>query len=238
MYELIVVNYDNDRPTVSARELHKFLNVKTAFKDWFPRMCEYGFEENKDFNPLIFERVRFEGERKVTREITDYQLTIEMSKEICMLQRSPEGKQARTYFIELEKKWNSPEMVMSRALQFSQKQIASLTQVNNALIEENSIMKPKADYYDNVIAHGKSVNFTDAAKLIGVPRNRLINELMQAGYTYRDGYGDIRAYQRSIDQGLCKHKQFFVDKNGHSGIQVLITPKGIEKFMQIMRANV
>lgn len=238
MYELIAVNYDNDRPTVSARELHKFLNVKTAFKDWFPRMCEYGFEENKDFNPLIFERVRFEGERKVTREITDYQLTIEMSKEICMLQRSPEGKQARTYFIELEKKWNSPEMVMSRALQFSQKQIASLTQVNNALIEENSVMKPKAEYYDSVIAHGKSVNFTDAAKLIGVPRNRLINELMQAGFTYRDSYGDIRAYQRSIDQGLCKHKQFCSDRNGHSGIQVLITPKGIEKFMQIMRANV
>ena len=231
MYDLIAVNYDNDRPTVSARELHGYLNVKTAFTDWFPRMCEYGFEEGKDFYSFL-------SESTGGRPKTEYQLTIEMAKEICMLQRSDEGKQARLYFIELEQKCNSPEMVMSRALQFSQKQIASLTQVNNALIEENIVMKPKADYYDNIIAHGKAVNFTDAAKLIGVPRNRLINELMQAGFTYRDGYGDIRAYQRSIDQGLCKHKQFCSDRNGHSGIQVLITPKGIEKFMQIMRANV
>lgn len=230
MYDLIAVNYDNDRPTVSARELHGYLNVKTAFTDWFPRMCEYGFEEGKDFYSFL-------SESTGGRPKTEYQLTIEMAKEICMLQRSDEGKQARLYFIELEKKWNSPEMVMSRALQFSQKQIASLTQANNALIEENTVMKPKADYYDNIIAHGKAVNFTDAAKLIGVPRNRLINELMKLGYIYRDNYGDIRAYMRSIDQELCKHKQFCSDRNGHNGIQVLITPKGIEKFMQIMRAN-
>ncbi len=234
MYDLIEVNYDNDRPTVSARELHQFLNIKTAFKDWFPRMCEYGFEEGKDY--CSFLSLRSDGLPGKPR--TDYQLTIEMSKEICMLQRSNEGKQARQYFIELEKKWNSPESVMSRALQFAQKQLDSVKAVNTALIEENSAMKPKAEYYDNVIAHGKSVNFTDAAKLIGVPRNRLINELMKSGYIYRDNYGDIRAYTRSLDQELCKHKQFYSDRNGHSGIQVLITPKGIDKFIQLMRANV
>lgn len=230
MYDLIAVNYDNDRPTVSARDLHSFLNVKTAFTDWFPRMCEFGFEEGKDFCSFL-------SESTGGRPKTEYQLTIEMSKEICMLQRSPEGKQARQYFIELEKKWNSPEMVMSRALQFSQKQIASLKEANSILIEENSLMKPKAAYYDNVIAHGKSVNFTDAAKLMGVPRNRLINELMKSGYIYRDSYGDIRAYQRSIDRGLCKQKFYIDERSGHSGIQVLITPKGLEKFMQFMNAQ-
>lgn len=114
MYDLIEVNYDNDRPTVSARELHEYLNVKTAFTDWFPRMCEYGFEEGKDFYSFL-------SESTGGRPKTEYQLTIEMSKEICMLQRSDEGKQARLYFIELEKKWNSPEYIMSRALQFAQK---------------------------------------------------------------------------------------------------------------------
>ena len=49
MNELIKVNYDNDTPTVSGRELHKLLDVKTAYKDWFPRMCEYGFAEGTDF---------------------------------------------------------------------------------------------------------------------------------------------------------------------------------------------
>lgn len=231
MYDLIEVNYDNERPTVSARELHQFLNVKTAFTDWFPRMCEFGFEEGKDFYSFL-------SESTGGRPKTEYQLTIEMSKEICMLQRSDEGKQARLYFIELEKKWNSPESVMSRALQFAQKQLDSVKAINTALIEENTVMKPKADYYDNVIAHGRDISLTDAAKLIGVPRKRFIDELMKSRYTYRDGYGDIRAYQRSIDQGLCKHKQFYSDRNGHSGIQVLITPKGIEKFIQLMRANV
>ena len=58
MNELININYDTDKPTVSGRELHKALEVKTAYKDWFPRMCEYGFTEGEDFNPLKIERVQ------------------------------------------------------------------------------------------------------------------------------------------------------------------------------------
>lgn len=58
---LISVSYDNpERPTVSGRELHEFLQVKTAYKDWFPRMVEYGFTEGEDFNPLKIERVQDE----------------------------------------------------------------------------------------------------------------------------------------------------------------------------------
>lgn len=49
MKGLIKVDYSNDRPLVSARDLHKFLEVKTAYKDWFPRMCEYGFTEGEDY---------------------------------------------------------------------------------------------------------------------------------------------------------------------------------------------
>lgn len=68
---LIKVDFSADRLTVSARDLHGFLEVKTAFKDWFPRMCEYGFTEGADFNPLKIERVQTEGGRKVTREVPD-----------------------------------------------------------------------------------------------------------------------------------------------------------------------
>lgn len=72
--ELIKVNYneETDKPTVSGRELHAALEVKTAYKDWFPRMCEYGFAEGEDFNPLKIEQVREEGSRQVIREITDH----------------------------------------------------------------------------------------------------------------------------------------------------------------------
>lgn len=230
MNELITVDYNSERPTVSARELHELLEVKTAFKDWFPRMCEYGFEEGKDFSSFL-------SESTGGRPSIEYQITIEMAKEICMVQRNDKGREIRRYFIQLEEKWNSPEMVINRALQFSQRQVEALMQTNTALIEENSVMKPKADYYDNIIERGTSLNFGDTAKLIGVQRKVLINELFRTGYIYRDSYGDIRAYQRSIDRGLLKQKQFYNEKNGHSGIQVLITPKGIEMCMNLMRAK-
>ena len=97
MNEIIKINYDSEQPTVLGRDLHKALEVKTAYKDWFPRMCDYGFEEGKDFNPLKNERVQVEGDREVSRQVTDHQLTIPMAKEICMLQRSEKGKMFRQY---------------------------------------------------------------------------------------------------------------------------------------------
>ena len=115
MDEFIKINYDSDRPTILGRDLHELLEVKTAYKDWFPRMVEYGFTEGVDFNPLKIERVQMEGTRYVTREMQDHQLTIDMAKEICMLQRTEKGKQARQYFIQIEADWNSPERVLERA---------------------------------------------------------------------------------------------------------------------------
>ena len=126
MKELIRVNYENDRPTVSARELHDFLEVKTQFKDWFPRMCEYGFTEGEDFSSFL-------SESTGGRPSHDAQLTIDMAKEICMLQRNEKGKLARKYFIQLEKDWNSPEKVMARALDIAHRTIKSLQAENKEL---------------------------------------------------------------------------------------------------------
>ena len=94
MNELLRVNYDSDRITLSARELHEFLEVKTAFKDWFPRMCGYGFEENQDFRSKM-------SKSTGGRPSTDYEITLDMAKEITMIQRSEKGKQIRQYFLEL-----------------------------------------------------------------------------------------------------------------------------------------
>ena len=81
MNKLLKVKYDNDRITVSARELHDFLEVKTAYKDWFPRMCGYGFREGEDFCSFL-------SESTGGRPAQDPQLTIDCAKEICMLQRN------------------------------------------------------------------------------------------------------------------------------------------------------
>ena len=99
MNELIKITYNNDRPAVSARDLHDFLEVGARYNDWFPRMCEYGFEEFKDFWTKM-------SESTGGRPSTEYDLSIDMAKQICMIQRSPEGKQIRQYFIDLEKAWN------------------------------------------------------------------------------------------------------------------------------------
>lgn len=183
--ELIKVAYENDRPTVLGRELHEALGIKTAYKDWFPRMCEYGFAEGVDFNPLKNEQVRTEGERTVSRTITDHQLTIEMAKEICMIQRSEIGKKFRQYFIDLEKAWNTPEAVMARALQHANNQLAAITQQNKALTEtvfaqnqqidaqaqQIEELEPKGRYYDLVLQTKSTMTTTQIAKDYGSPRN-------------------------------------------------------------------
>ena len=92
MNELIKVTYDNDRATVSGRELHEKLEIKTEYRHWFPRMCEYGFVEGVDFNPVIFDRLEMAGDREVKRTVTDHQMTIEMAKQICMIQRTNAGR--------------------------------------------------------------------------------------------------------------------------------------------------
>ena len=95
--ELIKVNKENN--TVSARELHKFLEIGTRFDKWFIRMCEYGFNENDDFIRVAQKCPTLGG----TQTIIDYAITLDMAKELSMIQRSEKGKQARQYFIQCEK---------------------------------------------------------------------------------------------------------------------------------------
>lgn len=97
MNELIKVNENN---TVSARELHEFLEIATRFNDWFERMINYGFEENSDFRAITQKRVTAQGN---TTTSIDYEITLDMAKELSMIQRTEKGKQARQYFINCEK---------------------------------------------------------------------------------------------------------------------------------------
>ena len=99
MRDLIkITTNDEGKQLVSARELHEFLEIKTDFRKWFPRMCEYGFEENIDYTPVKFVHPMN------LQECTDYAISIDMAKELSMIQRTEKGKQARLYFIECEKK--------------------------------------------------------------------------------------------------------------------------------------
>lgn len=216
MNEIIKVNYENDRPTVLARELHDFLEVKTAFKDWFPRMCEYGFSEGIDFSSFL-------SESSGGRPAQDAQLTIEMAKEICMLQRNERGKQARQYFIQLEKDWNSPEKVMARALQIADKRIRAL----EVKVEEQ---KPKVLFAESVEAAKTSILIGELAKLlkqngINIGQNRLFEWLRNNGYLIkRQGSDYNMPTQRAMELGLFEIKETTIThSDGH--IHVSKTPK-------------
>ena len=103
MKDLIkITTNDKGQQLVSGRELHEFLGIKTKYKDWFPRMVEYGFEENIDFIRVAQKRATNNLKNPVTTVI-DHAISIDMAKEISMIQRTEKGKQARLYFIECEK---------------------------------------------------------------------------------------------------------------------------------------
>ena len=229
MNDIIKVNYNTDQPTVSARELHAFLEVKTAYKDWFPRMREYGFAKGRDFNPLKNEQVRFEGNREVKRTVDDAEITIDMAKELCMLQRNERGKQARQYFLQLERDWNSPEKVMARALQIAEKKINTLSAELSKATVQNTIMQPKSDYFDELVERNTLTNFRETANQLGVGQKVLVNFLLEKKYIYRDKKGKIMPYADKND-GLFTINECFNEKTQRSGTQTLITPKGRETF--------
>lgn len=230
MNEIITVNYDNEQPTVSARELHDFLEVGADFRHWFPRMCEYGFEQGRDFNPVKFDRLQYEGNREVRRTVYDAAITIDMAKELCMLQRNDKGKQARQYFLQLERDWNSPEKVMARALQIAHNRIHTLSEK----IEQDA---PKVLFADSVATAKTSILIFDLAKIIkqnGVDMGgkRLFAWMRDNGYLVRRQGTDYNMpTQRSMELGLFEVKETSVTHaDGH--ISVNKTPKVTGKGQQ------
>jgi len=137
MNELIKVNYESEQPTVLGKDLYECLGVSSNYTTWFNRMCEYGFSEGVDFIPFLEESTG-------GRRSQDYQLTVAMAKEIAMIQRTKKGKEVRTYFIELENKWNDPDVVMARALKLADKKIFRLTETVDVLQKENDMLSEKA----------------------------------------------------------------------------------------------
>ena len=187
--------------TVSARDLHKAVGTTERFSTWFERQLQYGFEEGidfvgcKEFNTLA------------RQELQDYRLTADCAKQICMIQRTDAARQVRQYLIDLEKAWNTPEQVMARALRIAEQTIASLkteAQQMTAQIEE---LKPKGEYFDELVDRNLLTNFRDTAKELGIREKDFISELMARKYIYRDQSGQLKPYSGKGD-GLFKIKEF------------------------------
>ncbi len=192
MNELITVNNDTQR--VSARDLYDLLaqdggtKGTERFSKWFERYCTYGFIQGIDYStPNKKVRVQTEGTREVAREVEDYDLSVDMAKQICMLQRTKKGLELRHYLIDMEKAWNTPEQIMARALKVADLTIENLKIENQTLVKQIEQDKPKTVFADAVSASDSSILIRDLAKLIkqnGIPlgERRLYKWLREQGY--------------------------------------------------------
>jgi len=231
--ELININYNGDNQTVFARELYEFLEVNTPFRLWFPRMCEYGFEEDRDFTPYIFVHPQNK------QETTDYQLTTEMAKEISMLQRTDKGKLARQYFIELEKKWNSPEAVMARALSMANKTIENLKLHTSLLENKIEEQAPKVAMAERFATTDSLMGIRKVAKIINqrIKSNKAIGEkklfeILRNEEILQSSKGEWNIpYQRYIDAGYFELKPS-THSNGFGGVITEFTSKVTGKGLE------
>lgn len=176
MNELIKINNENK---VDGRSLHEFLQVGTAYKDWFPRMVEYGFVEGVDFCSKM-------SESTGGRPAINHDLTIDMAKEISMIQRTPRGKQARLYFIECEKRLrvlNAPSYQIADPIERAkawikeQEKVKALVATNKQQEQIIGELKPKADYTDRILQNKGLVTITQIAKDYGMSGTAM-NELL------------------------------------------------------------
>ncbi len=236
---LLRINYELEQPTVSARELHEGLEISERFQSWFNRQLQYGFEENtdyvgcKEFNTLA------------RQELQDYKISIDMAKQICMIQRTDKGKQYRQYFIDLEKAWNTPEQVMARALKIANNEIDRLKADNKVLIADTERMKPKEIFADAVESSRTSILIGDMAKLIcqnghEIGQNRLFEWMRQNDYLIKCGGSKNMPTQKAMEQKLFEVKErTVVNPDGSVRITrtTLVTGKGqihfINKFAKM-----
>ena len=215
----ITVNAD-DRQTVSGRDLHNFLEVSTRYNDWFTRMLSYGFSETIDFVTITQKRVTAQGNETT---FTDHMLTIDMVKELCMLARNEKGKQARKYFLEIERDWNSPEKVMARALKVSQRILEETKLKLQGAEEKVAVLTPKAEYTDTVLSAEGGMSTTQIAKDYGRSA-KWLNKILQVEHVqYKQGNQWV-LYQEYADKDYTISGTYVIQ--GHAFVSTYWTQKG------------
>lgn len=228
---------ENQEPVVSGRQLHQALGVKTRYNDWFNRMIDYGFAENKDYLAITQKRVTAQNNETT---FNDHVLKLDMAKEIAMIQRTDKGKEIRQYFIQVEKDFNSPEKIMARALKIADRKIIKL----EATIEEQ---RPKVIFANAVSASHTSILVGDFAKLmrqngLNFGQNRMFAWLRENGYLIsRKGNSWNMPTQKAMDLGLFEIKETTINhSDGHISINKTpkITGKGQLYFADKLLNNI
>lgn len=214
MFITPITEEGTDEIRISGHQLHMCLDVDTPYHKWFPRMCEYGFSEGKDFWTKM-------SESTGGRPSTDHLMTLSMAKEIAMLQRTDKGKEVRRYFIQLEEDWNTPEKVVARALVYSNKMLSDARAQLSAAQHQLALDAPKVRFAESVAGSDGSILIRELAKILkqngyDTGERRLFHQLRIDGYLIRSESADHNTpTQRAMNMGL-----FVIQKRS------IVTPKG------------
>lgn len=228
--------------TVSARDLHTFLEVGKQFGNWIAdRIQQYGFQQGSDFEVFTETGKNLLGGRPAK----EYALTLDMAKELAMVERNARGKQARQYFIECERRakavatvhtdpiqvLNDPAAMRGLLLTYSEKVLA--------LEERVSDLQPKAAALDRIATADGSLCITEAAKALQVRPKDLFAFLRSHGWIYRRAGGSYElGYQERVNSGDLEHKVTTVLRaDGSEKVieQVRVTPKGLTKLAKLVK---
>lgn len=218
-------------PTVNARDLHVFLNNGDHFSTWIKmRIAQYNFEENQDFTT-------FSENTEKGRPRLEYALTLDMAKELSMVERNAKGKEARQYFIECERRAKQPAQLDDPA--WLRGTLLTYTERVLELEDQVSKLLPSQEALDRIAEADGSLCITDAAKALQMRPKDLFGWLRQNGWIYRRlGAGHDLGYQSKTTSGLLEHKVTTVlraDGSEKVTEQVRVTPKGLTKLAKLIK---
>lgn len=221
--------------TVDARRLHTFLGVGKMFTHWIAdRIEKYGFTENIDF--VVFAETG--NNPSGGRPAKEYAISLDMAKELSMVERNDKGKQARRYFIDCERRaktpadpvavLNDPAAMRGILLSYTEKVLELQGEVEE--------MRPQVQALERIAISDGSLCITDAAKTLQVQPKALFQFLDAHHWTYtRQGDNTRIAYQAKLQAGLMEHKTTVVTRSDGSEkttTQVRVTPKGLARLAQ------
>ena len=225
MNELIKIQTNETGQAVSARDLHEALGIQKHFTQWWENQTNMlQLTEEKDFLTLRLESTG-------GRPSTDYIIPIDIAKHLAMISGGENAYKIREYFIQVEKAWNSPELVMARSLKFAAKQLDSYKQ-------EIALLKPKAEFFDQVADSKTAIEIGEAAKVLnmGIGRNTLFQFLRDNGILMDNNI----PYQKYIDRGYFRSiEQKFTKPDGttHINIKTLVYQRGLDYIRKMLNQS-
>lgn len=228
MEEIIKITEHNGKRAVNARELHQFLESKYQFANWIQeRIIKYGFVKNQDYEVFKENLKNSNGGRPQI----EYALSVDMAKELSMVENNEKGRLARKYFIECEKIAREVAMAsyqiedpIKRAERWIEEQ-----KEKKALEAKNLEMQPKAHYFDELVERSLLTGFRDTAKELGLKQSEFIKILIDRGYIYRTPKGELRPIAKYTND-LFELKDFKSISSDHAGVRTWITVKGKKVF--------